>query len=536
MTQAPGRVIASGNPFYQTYQPPAISAAAHISNAVARVFSNGDLRAHILSFCNRAELGRVRQVNHPFYRASDAAERIQFKEYLLKGHISCRKLRIFISVFNLGSLGDLLNIYPAYFAYVKHCDISFNTFKYPELVRLIRQLSNLTSFSFFGSKEELLSIMDIFPRNLKTLKFSSFSEVDDECVDKIIQSFPELEKIVLLNTEVTGSGVRKIADQYNKQLRAIALGNGSDSERDYLDEKDLIYLFQQCTKLKSFCLKTPELSDEMLAVIGQNCPLIESVEIEGNRKITDKGLQALVQGCSNIRRLYLTGVSHSDSFPSITDVAMQAIGDFCPHLVKANFSYLKTITSGGLMYLLQKCRKLIYLDLSHTKFNDFDIYTMARSFSPLTGLTLLETQVSEMGWTAVQHACPTMQDCRINNKETSFQTFVRSIFSPQSFGLMRYFLMELHYEPQSAIGKAYHKAFLDVAQMDQDSDLPEGVSANLTSAYYIKLFGKFQYLHQFREELLKKYSALKDRTIDISNPFQINYALLADALPPSKQA
>ncbi|KAK2996748.1 hypothetical protein RJ639_024930 [Escallonia herrerae] len=85
---------------------------------------------------------------------------------------------------------------------------------------------------------------------------------------------------------------------------------------------------------------------------------LASLDVSFCRKLTDKGLSAVAEGCRDLRSLYLTGCK------SVTDALIRALSLNCQNLELLGLEGCTSITDSGLVVLVDGCRRVKHLDIN----------------------------------------------------------------------------------------------------------------------------------------------------------------------------
>jgi F-box/leucine-rich repeat protein 2/20 len=136
-----------------------------------------------------------------------------------------------------------------------------------------------------------------------------------------------------------------------------ALGNGCKelehidiSWNSFITESGFMYLTAGCPKLtKLVCKGVTHMNDACLALCGDRLKNLTIVKLQKCLQYTNDGVARLTEGCPNIRSLSLS------QNPSISDLALSAIGENCPEIRTLELSCCSHVTDQG-FYLLTRNR------------------------------------------------------------------------------------------------------------------------------------------------------------------------------------
>ena len=173
-------------------------------------------------------------------------------------------------------------------------------------------------------------------------------------------------------------------------------------------------------------------TDEVLAALGQGCPLLASLRVgwsvHYNDSVTDEGVANVARGCPSLRELSLLRCRH------VTDEGVAALARGCPLLEQLDLSYCNFVTSVGLGHLAAACHQMAELRLAHCKLLGeiqcvavgmprlrlLDLHecnfvadeAVARIAEAAAGLALLDVvncrKVTDRAMRAVQSHCPVL--------------------------------------------------------------------------------------------------------------------------------
>ncbi|KAI3907511.1 hypothetical protein MKW92_006444 [Papaver armeniacum] len=131
----------------------------------------------------------------------------------------------------------------------------------------------------------------------------------------------------------------------------------------------------------SFVLSWVTDSDLWIGGTWKGLPRLQSLDISYCRKLTDKGLTAIAEGCRNLRNLHLVGCRF------ITDGTLIALSKNCPHLEALALQGCINITDSGFhLFHVLLFTTLKLLDC--LKAGDDSIYSLARSCKNLETLVI----------------------------------------------------------------------------------------------------------------------------------------------------
>lgn len=92
--------------------------------------------------------------------------------------------------------------------------------------------------------------------------------------------------------------------------------------------------------------------------IGGKLSSLQFLDVSYCRKLTDKGLSAVVEGCTDLRSIHLTCCKF------VTDKLLQALSKNCPGLQELGLQGCTNITNDGLTDLVRGCKRIQFLDIN----------------------------------------------------------------------------------------------------------------------------------------------------------------------------
>ncbi len=121
-------------------------------------------------------------------------------------------------------------------------------------------------------------------------------------------------------------------------------------------------------------------------------------------KITNQGLITLVQGCSNIKDINLTGCK------LITDDGLNILGKWCPNIQNIDFGGCKSFTNKGFIALSQWSPNIQMINLENTNITYKGLTVLAKKCPNIQVINLGCTKIFDRGLTALAQRCPNIQD------------------------------------------------------------------------------------------------------------------------------
>ncbi len=244
----------------------------------------------------------------------------------------------------------------------------------PELAKYLRlHFASIRHLTCLGA--EAVGIANTYIRNLTTLTFRN------------IEAVPQLNDVLWLNSNLQELQLKDVSDLSTEHFDGLKLpllqllslrGSACDDallgmivrttavlrkidigKCDSVTDVGVIVLAQRCPFLCSLGLSFLPISDGALMQLTQLCPDIASLDLFGNKVVTDLGVLAIARNLKKLRHISITDCD------SLTDVSIE-------HLTRCNATTLQVLDASGLpavrvvvlQTLLTKCPNLhtLYLD------------------------------------------------------------------------------------------------------------------------------------------------------------------------------
>ena len=106
-------------------------------------------------------------------------------------------------------------------------------------------------------------------------------------------------------------------------------------------------------------LDCENISDQTLYALGRHCPRVSKVTLAKCSGLTDEGIEVLASKCRDLREVHL------DFSNALTDQSLISLGRHSKRLEECTFSENRHITLAGLQALLGGCSELKRLELWH---------------------------------------------------------------------------------------------------------------------------------------------------------------------------
>jgi hypothetical protein len=214
---------------------------------------------------------------------------------------------------------------------------------------------------------------------LATLDISYYPALDNAIVKQIFMPGNQLKRLLLCECHgVSDTGLAVIAENC-PQLEDINLSGANG-----FSDEGVHVLAMLCAKLKSIELsRCDQLGDGALSAVGTYCSQLESIRLEACDQFTAAGVSALVREGSKLRVLDL------NSCPQLGDEAVRAVAEGCSLLEELHCP--QQVADASLIEVAMLCPRLAVLGL--------------------TGCS----QVGDAGITAVAKYCPLLRVLELDN-------------------------------------------------------------------------------------------------------------------------
>lgn len=207
-------------------------------------------------------------------------------------------------------------------------------------------------------------------------------------ISRMVRLCPHLLKLNL-------RGVPLICD---KTIIALAT---SCSQLEHLDLS--VQTIRSSTSTKSY---TPKVGSEGIKALGNNCPRLRILRVNGCTRLDDECIITVAKGCTSLEELALKHCYR------ITDSALKIIGENCPSMTRIFLSSCKYISDGGIKRLSQGCHMLEVVDLMGVvQITDNSVIHMAMNCSNLKRLNLRDCyRLSDKSLRGLTELCSYLED------------------------------------------------------------------------------------------------------------------------------
>ena len=164
----------------------------------------------------------------------------------------------------------------------------------------------MDSVAHNSNLESLLSSKDRykFVEDLEKIGPESFTKpIDAPILSDVFERCTKLTTIHLDEIEVTQE-LSKVLASFIK-LSALKISNCKNTEE--LEEFPIWDIIKGYTNLTKLTLThCPKISDQSLKILGQKAPPLNYLNLEGSKKITQKGVEVILKNCTHLQELDVT--------------------------------------------------------------------------------------------------------------------------------------------------------------------------------------------------------------------------------------
>jgi len=179
-------------------------------------------------------------------------------------------------------------------------------------------------------------------RLLQSLDLSKLVDLSDASVEIVASQCPALASLSVASYRLTCATPVALARSC-PNLRRISIGSCKNI-------KSLAPLGTGCAKLKEIlCMFCEHVGDESFIAISRGCPFLTRLSV-GGYDFTDEGIRTIAEGCPKLKSInidYARG--------AISDAALEALGAFCPALVKLSAAFCTGLADRGAQAIIRGC-------------------------------------------------------------------------------------------------------------------------------------------------------------------------------------
>ena len=292
------------------------------------------------------------------------------------------------------------------------------------ILQSCKQLRSLTVSKNEGMTDSALSAITEQHSQLKVLNIASCDELTSLSLHAIARNCATLEKLDIGSNGHLDGNVLAFTLCQLPNLHWLDV-SGADFEAP-----DWEMIFEHCPLLEHIDISHTNFTPETLLYMGQRCPLIKCVVMDG--KGTDEGIAALAQACPGLQKLFLRESNESISAgiaelarrckdlrmldlsdcSDVTNEDLVALAHGCPELRCLDCSLTgRTICDEGMMFLARGCPKLYKIWLpSSDAITDQSVCALALNCARLKTVHVRNGKnITNIGIIALATHCPRLQ-------------------------------------------------------------------------------------------------------------------------------
>ena len=327
------------------------------------------------------------------------------------------------------------------------------------LLNTLQQYSPKLQFVYCGESPDLtddviISFCKRFP-SLKRLVLFCACKLTDAAVEAIVEHCPDLEKLPLPgwdlltdkallalaklkglkslhltgNLSYTNSSIANIV-RNNPGMRSISLTLHANARYDvrvfrcvagYCDNLKYLKIQASHSALTDIPSDTTGLltklpTDEDLVPLIRTCPLLETLDVDGSSKLTERILIELSSHCPKLTSVKLGGYHTDAAHMLITDEGIAALAAGCPKLDTLKVGACMELTDQGIFSLAQHCKSLTHFSLeSNDKITDVGMGALFESCTQLTTFEVTKlSNLTDEGMLALPLNCHKLSELRLH--------------------------------------------------------------------------------------------------------------------------
>ena len=229
-----------------------------------------------------------------------------------------------------------------------------------ESILHVSSLVSLRQLSLAGSswiRDSSISILSTGCSNIVKLSLCDCKLLTDEAMDTLARSGPpSLEELDISRcTLLTDSTLKHLARAQTIQLSSLSVGGCLK-----MTDVGLIpYVSSAGHRMASFDLTNTGVTNAGVAILGQSCPAVREINLTRCRAVGDEAIILLALRCPSLRELVVAACEH------LTDLTLHAIGSFATQMAVLNLVGCK-LSEQGLLAVANGCSELtaLYVDAS----------------------------------------------------------------------------------------------------------------------------------------------------------------------------
>jgi F-box and leucine-rich repeat protein 2/20 len=204
----------------------------------------------------------------------------------------------------------------------------------------------------------MLSLVAHFAKfkKMKRLELEG-GEINDDICEQIATKCPQLQHLVLTDTNMSDSGVSTIVQklQHLKSLDISLCKNITDNS--------ITTIAESCKHLTSLCVRDTEITDKGLSTLASSSlcqKTVSSIDLKYCNNITDNGVREIVMNFPHLQRLILSNCN------GLTEGLFSDPPWKCKKLTELDISYLN-VGSSAIFFISNSMNSLVTLDLYNIK-------------------------------------------------------------------------------------------------------------------------------------------------------------------------
>eukprot|EP00899_Mesostigma_viride_P023234 jgi/Mesvir1/4095/Mv16057-RA.1 len=181
---------------------------------------------------------------------------------------------------------------------------------------------------------------------LRSLDLGRCASVDDVSIQAIASACHDLTHINIQGTRVSDIGITSLA-LHCPRLTSLMAGNS-------------VPLVMGCFSASSGMLAdvTRGISDTSIALLADNCPLLEKLSLKECPGVTDASISKIAAQCKQLRHLNLRGCA------GVTDTSMKILAQENPDLRHLKVKHCRDVTDASVREIATRCPLLLSLNLA----------------------------------------------------------------------------------------------------------------------------------------------------------------------------
>lgn len=265
---------------------------------------------------------------------------------------------------------------------IKHFTAFFDSkFDMQRCLKLLEELQMISiDFGWYGLQNINNNLIQFLTKQscLKKLVLRGWYSLRSETVALILNDYNNIEQLYLSNSEISNLIV-------NSNLQIPGLADFTLRSTKF-DDTGISHLVKRSSNLRFLdVLECSKITFKGLTEISKHCPHLESLKF-GNSTLNERlnfNFHALAEGCPKLKTITFDGIKliYDDELvylfkstkyleclvlsdcETISDIAVCALGKYCPNLRQITFMDCHKISADGIMYLVKRSQRLQILKI-----------------------------------------------------------------------------------------------------------------------------------------------------------------------------